>query len=292
MENYYDFVKAHPEEFRQFSCKELLFLIIDCPPDFTKGEDWSQHNCFLHVLSGEKRLFSRERSWFVKEGATVFMKKGAFGLEKIGNHPFCVLLFYVPDKYIRTFIRENISFIQRVDNPGLSKDQVLPVQKTEVMSAFYDSVLPYFSAGTQPAENLLELKFKELLLNIITTGSNRELTAYFYKLAQEGMDDLQDIMDNNCLYNLQLHEYARLCHRSLSSFKRDFQAVYGIPPGRWLLEKRLEVARDLLLNTDKPVLDVVIESGFKNNAHFDRVFKKHFGVQPLRFRKGLAPVTA
>jgi len=291
MENYYDFVKAHPEEFRQFSCKELLFLIIDCPPDFKKGEDWSQHNCFLHVLSGEKRLFYREQSWYVQEGATVFMKKGAFGLEKMGNQPFCVLLFYVPDRYIRDFVRENFAWIQKADNPGHSKDLVLPVQKTEVMSAFYDSVLPYFTSGTQPPENLLELKFKELLLNIITTGSNHELNAYFYKLAQQGMDDLQDIMENNCLYNLQLHEYARLCHRSLSTFKRDFQAVYGIPPGRWLLEKRLEVARRLLLNTDKPVLDVVIESGFKHNAHFDRVFKKYFGVPPLRYRKQVA-VTA
>ena len=292
MDNYYDFVKAHPEEFRQFSCKEILFLIIDCPPDFTKGEDWSQHNCFLHVLSGEKRLFSREQSWFVEEGATVFMKKGAFGLEKMGNHPFCVLLFYVPDTYIRTFMRENFALMQRVDNPDLSKDQVLPIQKTEVMSAFYDSVLPYFTAGAQPPENLLELKFKELLLNIITTGINHELTAYFYKLAQPGMDDLQDIMENNCLYDLQIHEYARLCHRSLSTFKRDFQSVYGIPPGRWLLEKRLNVARQLLLNTDKPVLDVVFESGFKHIAHFDRVFKKHFGSSPLRYRKQVAGITA
>lgn len=285
MLNTYDFVKANPGEHRQFSYKELLFLIIDCPPEFIKGEDWSEHNCFLHVLTGNKRLFSRDQSWQIETGSTVFLKRGAIGIERMGNQPFCVLMFYVPDDYIRKFMKENIAIIPRIDTSKISREQLLPVQKTAVMSAFYESVLTYFSPGNLPPENLLELKVQELLLNIITSELNRELTAYFYKLSLSGSDDLQEIMASNCLYNLQLHEYARLCHRSLSTYKRDFQAIYGIPPGRWLLEKRLDVARQLLYDTEKPILDVVIESGFKNITHFDRVFKKHFGVSPLRYRK-------
>jgi hypothetical protein len=39
MHNNYDFVKDNPGLFKQFSCKKLLFLIMDCPPDFTKAED-------------------------------------------------------------------------------------------------------------------------------------------------------------------------------------------------------------------------------------------------------------
>ena len=99
-------------------------------------------------------------------------------------------------------------------------------------------------------------------------------------------------MECNCLYNLQLHEYARLCHRSLSSFKRDFHAAYGISPGRWLLEKRLEAAARLLIRSEKPVMDVAIESGFKNITHFDRVFKQHYNSSPLQYRKHHVPVHA
>jgi transcriptional regulator GlxA family with amidase domain len=61
--------------------------------------------------------------------------------------------------------------------------------------------------------------------------------------------------------------------------------VYGTPPGRWLLEKRLETARRLLEVTDKPVADVVLESGFKNNAHFSKAFKNHFKISPLQCRR-------
>jgi AraC-like DNA-binding protein len=170
----------------------------------------------------------------------------------------------------------------------LSADNVLPIQTTAVMTAFYQSVLTYFSPGIQPTESLLELKVRELLLNIIITKNNPELIAYFYKLAFTYEDDLQQIMEANCLYNLHLHEYARLCHRSLSSFKRDFFAAYNTVPGRWLLEKRLDAAARLLLRSQKAVLDVALESGFKNMAHFDRVFKQHFGVSPLQYRKRLS----
>jgi AraC-like DNA-binding protein len=286
MLNNYDFVKNNPGLFKQFSCKKLLFLIMDCPPEFTKSEDWSEHNCLLHVLTGEKHLYNRERSWYIKKGTTVFLKKGGIGIEKLGNEPFCVLMFYVPDEYICSFIRENGGLLSTAENSVICKDPVVPVQTTEVMSAFFESVLAYFSSAAQPNENLLELKFRELLLNLISVENNSSLTAYFYKLANpHPMDDLRETMENNCLYDLQLHEFARLCHRSLSTFKRHFHLAYKMPPGRWLLEKRLDVSRKLLLQSNKPVRDVVIESGFKNNTHFDRVFKKHFGVPPLQYRK-------
>ena len=285
MLNYYDFVKAHPEEIRQFSCKDLLFLIIDCPPDFTKSEDWAEYNAFLYVIAGRHKLYSREQVWHLETGSSVFIKKGGLGIEKVDEDTFCALMFYMPDDYIRSVVRENVTALSSVELSLISVDNVLPIQTTDVMTTFYQSVLSYFSSNTPPPENLLELKVRELLLNILITKINPELIAYFYKLAITDQDDLQQIMEANYTYNLQLHEYARLSYRSLSSFKRDFYAAYGTAPGRWLLKKRLDAAAHLLKSSGKPVMDVANESGFKNVAHFDRVFKQHFGSSPLHYRK-------
>ncbi len=285
MLNYYEFVKSHPEDYKQFSCKDLLFLLCECPPDFKKSEDWSEYNAFAYVLSGKVIMHSRERSWQLQQGDTVFMKKGGCGIEKTEHDSFCSLLFYVPDKYIRSFVRENAARFSAIDLSIITRSLALPVATNAVLAAFYDSVVSYFISGTCPPEDLLELKFRELLLNIISNPSNKELTAYFYKLGLSDTDDLQDVMERNCLYNLQLHEYAKLCHRSLSSFKRDFQVVYNMAPGRWLLEKRLDFASRLLTQSRQQVRDIATESGFKNLAHFDRVFKKHFGSPPLQYRR-------
>ena len=60
---------------------------------------------------------------------------------------------------------------------------------------------------------------------------------------------------------------------------------FGTAPGRWLQEKRLERACHLLQHTEKPISDVVLESGFVNLAHFDKLFKKQFGITPLKYRR-------
>jgi len=285
MTNFYDYVRSHPERLRQFCCREILFLNLDCPPDFVKGENWNSHNIFMHVLTGGKRMSSRERSWEFDAGSTVFVKKGGVTVERISEEPFCVLMFFVPDDYLKSFIRENGSLDFPLDPRAPSNERLLPVHSTPVMSAFYQSILSYFSTDIRPAENLLELKFKELLLNIITDEKNRELTNYLYRLAQTNHDDLQWIMESNCFYNMQLNEYARLCHRSLSSYKRDFLNTFGVPPGRWLLEKRLKRAAQLLSHSDKSITEVVCDSGFTNVSHFNRAFKKQHGLSPVQYRK-------
>ncbi|HET6768693.1 MAG TPA: AraC family transcriptional regulator [Chitinophagaceae bacterium] len=287
MTNYYDFVKANPALFKQFSYKEALFLIVDCPPEFVKAEDWINHNCFLHVISGSHILFSRERSWLVSKGATVFIKKGGLGIQRVDEHAFCALMFYVPDSYIHSFINDKTGLLSRCDPSLASKDLLVNVETNDVLVAFFNSVMSYFNTGQQPPEELLELKFKELLLNIVSNPANNELTAYLHKVYLTGDNDLKDIMERNYVYNLSLDEYARISHRSLSKFKRDFYAVFGMPPGKWLLEKRLEYAGRLLMNSKKSITDVVLESGFTNTAHFDRVFKKCFGESPLQYRKKL-----
>ena len=292
MQSYYDFVRTHPEGFIQFSCKGILFLKMECPPDFIKADDWFVHNCFLHVLSGKKLLSSREQSWEIQKGDTIFLKKGAISLERRSAEAFCGLMFFVPDEYIRSFIKEKAGILTTEKISSSGDARAFPIRTTPVLSAFYESVIPYFSTLAKPAENLLELKFCELLLHIVTTESNPALKSYLFKLAQTGMDDLPEVMENNCLFNLQLNEYARLCHRSLSSFKRDFHAVFATAPGRWLSEKRLNHAAHLLLHSSKSITEVVLESGFTNITHFDKVFKKQFGMSPLRYRKNITAFVA
>lgn len=284
MDSLYDFVIANPEAMRQFSCRGILFLKMDCPRTL-KFDDWNAHNCFIHVLNGNKCLYTRKKFWEIKTGSTFFIKKGAITVEKIGKDPLCALMFFVPDQYIRCFMKENNNVVPAMASNESSVDQVIPVSTTAVMQAFYDSVLSYFESGTVPAENLLELKVRELLINIITSENNVALVRYFCRLAQDGVDDLRQIMENNCLYNLDLRQYSRLCNRSLSKFKRDFGATFNESPGRWLLEKRIDHAQRLLIQTDKQIIDVALESGFTNVSHFDRVFKESTGISPMRYRK-------
>ena len=285
MINYYDLLKNNPDNFKQFSCKELLFLNYDCPVKENKVAKWSGHNYIYYVLTGQKKFHTPGRSWTLQSGTAVFVKKGACIVEQFFREPFCIVVFIIPDSFIKGFMQENNSLSQIETKEEAADVLVIPIEADEIMKAFYDSVLPYFSSDLKPPENLLELKFKELLLNIIRNPSNKELIAYMQSLVKRSETSLEHVMEMNYPYNLQLEAYAQLSNRSLSSFKRDFQQIYHTTPGRWLLHKRLQYASMLLTTTNKPVSDITLESGFENIAHFSRVFKEKFGESPLQYRK-------
>lgn len=285
MLNYIQHVKSRPDYFKQFSCKELLCLKYDCPSDMPpKLGKYAEHNYLWYILTGKKILHAGNRSWLLQGGSAVFVKKGACIYEQIFDEVFCVITFFVPDSYIRSFVQQNATLINNNADEGMA-NQVMPVRVDPVMEAFYNSVIPYFETGTQPNEDLLELKFRELLLNLVSNKSNEELIRYFQSLGNSSSANLQQIMEDNCLYNLQLEDFARLCCRSLSSFKRDFQAAYDMTPHRWLMQKRLTHARQLLRNSDKAVSDIAFECGFENNSHFSRLFKERYNISPLQYRK-------
>lgn len=64
---------------------------------------------------------------------------------------------------------------------------------------------------------------------------------------------------------------------------RQFRIVCGTSPYRYLLRRRLDLAREQLAQ-DRPLVEIAIEAGFADQAHFSRMFKATFGITPARYR--------
>jgi AraC family transcriptional regulator, exoenzyme S synthesis regulatory protein ExsA len=285
MLNYYHEAQTNPGVFKQLFVKDLLFVYYDCPLGSDRQDSWSQYNYILYVVTGKKKFYSTSHSWLLTGGTAVFVKKGACIIEKVQGEVLCLMAFFIPDDYLRSFLSENRSLLTKGQNDTNENDMVISLEVNEMMHAYYESVIPYFHLPVKPSEDLLELKFRELLFNIIGNPANTEFTSFLQKLASPQANNIRPIIEANYCYNLTLDAYARLCNRSLSSFKRDFHSTYGEAPARWLVIKRLEHALKLLPNSSKTIADVSFESGFENSTHFSHSFKKHFGVSPLKYRQ-------
>jgi len=142
----------------------------------------------------------------------------------------------------------------------------------------------FFGARDAPSEVLLKLKMKELIAGIVVSRGNPTLSSYLRHVASRELPSLPALMDANCCQNLSLDDFAKLCHRSLSRFKRDFHEHFGIAPGRWLLERRLECSARLLATTNLSVTAIVFECGFEQPSHFSRAFKAKYGQTPRQYR--------
>src|SRR5262249_55243145 len=64
---------------------------------------------------------------------------------------------------------------------------------------------------------------------------------------------------------------------------RQFRTVFGTSPHRYLLMRRLDLARGEI-HRNRPLAEVAYDAGFADQAHFTRVFKSAFGLTPARYR--------
>ena len=72
---------------------------------------------------------------------------------------------------------------------------------------------------------------------------------------------------------------------SRESFSRQFRRRHGMPPHSfWLLEKLNDARR--LLRTGEPIAAIAAETGFSDQSHLGRCFRRAFGVTPGRYRAG------
>jgi AraC family transcriptional regulator, exoenzyme S synthesis regulatory protein ExsA len=282
MVNYYELVKNNPEYFKQFSCKNLLFLNYDCPEKLNKVAKWSKYHYVYYALSGKKKLRTIEGEVMLTPGSIVFIKKGACIIEQFFREPFCIVVFIIPDSFIVSFLNE---YMPGETSVNQSSRLIIPVFDDTRLANFYQSIIPYFATKDEVPEAILELKFKELLLSILHNPDNEELRNFFLHLRSQSYSAIHEIMEANYAYNLTIENYAKLTNRSVSSFKRDFQALYNTTPGRWLMEKKLDRAKHLLLQTDISIGNVAFESGFENTAHFSRLFKQKTQLTPMEYRK-------
>jgi|SRR5471030_591835 len=77
---------------------------------------------------------------------------------------------------------------------------------------------------------------------------------------------------------------------SESHFRHVFLAAMGVPPSRYVQQRRLERARELLSNTNVPIGNVASACGFQNQSYMTTCFKSAYGLTPARFRRTLAQV--
>ncbi|MEJ2113273.1 MAG: AraC family transcriptional regulator, partial [Flavobacteriaceae bacterium] len=218
-------------------------------------------------------------------GQTLFVKKGAAIITQDFDEDFCMLGFFLPDDIIRSSLKDVINDVYLSSSPNVHQFTATKLLSKDYLNNFIQSMLPYFKDRKEPPEPILRLKLKELLINLIYHCQNDLLVSYLKTVTLNPEPSLTHIMETNFSFNLKLEEYAKLCHRSLSKFKRDFFNHYNTTPGKWLLNKRLDYAANLILNKSLNITQITFESGFEDVSHFSRVFKSKFGVSPSSYSK-------
>jgi AraC-like DNA-binding protein len=142
-----------------------------------------------------------------------------------------------------------------------------------------------------------ELATREEPLPLFTEGWAMQALAYVARatprlqprrscgLAPWQLHRAKETMRSDPSENLPIAAIAKACKLSSSHFTRAFKVSTGVPPHRWLLETRVESARELLVKSRVPLAVIAYTCGFADQSHMSRVFGRVVGMTPGAWRR-------
>ena len=84
---------------------------------------------------------------------------------------------------------------------------------------------------------------------------------------------------------ISISELARMDSLSVSRYNTVFKDATGTAPIAYLIDTRMNVACELLRDTDMSVKNVGISVGYPDPQFFSKLFKRHVGISPIEYRK-------
>ena len=275
---------------KTFNCKIISCEGFDIATTI-EGENIDEYpiyypsNCLIYVECGQLKLKIENQVFTVNKNEFVFVRKYVYGkyikIIDEGEGKFRDHIFILNDIFIKEVIRE----FEFPENIPHNNAPIFQFSSNPVLKGLMKSIEIYVNGQVDVDRELIQLKTKEAFYAL--TKLNPELITVFYEFSAPGKADLVSFMEHNFMYNISLERFAQLSGRSLSSFNREFRRFFKQTPHKWIKERRLELAKRILTQTQRMPIDVYLEVGFKDLAHFSRSFKDHFGINPSELKQNL-----
>jgi AraC-like DNA-binding protein len=264
-----------------------LSVIESCTHNHgTQGRLFLEHHLLLFVLKGNYTIRYAGSEHVVRENQMVLLHKSiALEYEKSGQSDDGYLLEYMMFFLKDELLKEFITMLPAGGSQPVEAAAVTILPLNDRLSKYLESLKPYFAEPESIEDGLIRLKLLELLYDV--AHANPGFMSQLLQLKQQVRVDISSVVEENLLNPVSLIDLAYLSGRSLSSFKRDFQSIYNTPPSKWIRQRRLDKARELLQHKSMSVTDVCYMTGFESVAHFSKVFKERFGFPPTVYRQRL-----
>ena len=95
---------------------------------------------------------------------------------------------------------------------------------------------------------------------------------------------LKNYLDKHAKEQISLDTLAGLIYRSPSQTIRIFKQAFDVTPYQYLMKQRLDLAKLLLLNTNKTIKEISLDLNFHDEHYFSNYFKNKFSISPQKFR--------
>jgi AraC family transcriptional regulator len=195
-------------------------------------------------------------------------------------NPIDVVQFYIPRIALEEFAYENrIATVNTLRWPHCEMDTTLKHLGMSVLSAIQRS---------EPEPKIFLDYIGQTILahaTYIYGGTPASPDLIRGQLAPWQVRRAKEFLNANLYGDVSLASVAAECNLSVSYFAHAFRRTFGRPPHRWLMERRIDAVKNLLLTSRLTLAEVASKCGFADQSALNRSFKRVLGESPGEWRR-------
>lgn len=124
-------------------------------------------------------------------------------------------------------------------------------------------------------------------LVLIPDALRRKAAAFSGGLARYKLRRATEFVEANLHRGIRLEDMARVADVSTYHFHRQFKKMTGMTPHQFIVQRRIEQAKILLAQSNRPIIDVAARVGFSDQSHFTTTFRKLTSMTPRTYRNAI-----
>lgn len=245
-------------------------------------------SCFAYILDGDNQDLTKS-GFLAKKGTVILSLCGktvshTLSKREVGYLSSIVVHF---DREIlkKVFNNEKPKFWKELNHP-LKRDTIQQ-DASVLISSYFLSISNFFNHQNALNEDILSIKLKEIVLLLLQTEDSSDLNTIMRSLFSDKTFSFKEIIEANLYEPLDLNRLAAMTNNSLASFKRKFNKIYNDSPAKYIREKKLERAKNLLASSQNSISEICYDCGFSNPSSFSRIFKAENNTSPSEYKLSL-----
>jgi AraC family transcriptional regulator len=151
-----------------------------------------------------------------------------------------------------------------------------------------EQILKELAAETSTGRLLIETLGSALSAHLVhtysTTATPKRLNGDHKPLDPKRLARVTEFINEHVERDFTVADLASVACMSPAHFSRSFKSATGNAPHEYVSRQRLDLAKRLLLTSDRLLVDVAYAAGFSSQANFNRAFRKAVGTTPGLFR--------
>jgi len=225
--------------------------------------------------------FNRRPRWLVMSPGVILVAPPDTDSDFIADGPSHVLTVTIPKAHVADFTQDSgarleIRREEAFREPGLMR-QIIRLWHRLTSEA--------------PASRLFADQVMREVMHTLAQRTEAHVPARHARerLPTHTVRRLRDYVESFLAGDLDVTTMADVAALSPAHFARAFAATIGMSPFHYVISRRLAHAHELLERTDRSVIDIALEVGFKTQSHFTARFRREFGVTPREIRPASRP---